>query len=700
MKEPVSVRLNPHPFASITALEIESAVEITLPLATARHNVNHDQIAFKSISLIEPPKSDMIPYLELEHAGEPPASRPKLPRRVELLYYIKNTTKIHEEIVSLDDKSELAHFSVPSIHQGFMDALENRGGIEVVRQSKLWADALKELGLNDDIELLYDAWPHGADKDTAKIPPRHLRAIAYVKGPKGSHPENNRYAFPLPISPVVDILTREVISIDPLPTAGIEPKKWLGSAFKKEEREEDKKKGYEVSGKWWEKTALKDCRPSNFVDDLQPQRRKDVKPIVVTQPEGVSFTVKDASLVEWQKWSFRVSFNFREGMVVHDVRYDNRSLFYRLSLSEMTVPYGDPRSPYHTKQAFDVGDAGAGALANTLRLGCDCLGSIYYFHGLCNGSSGQAIELPNVVCLHEEDNGISWKHTNDATHASVSARSRVLILQTMITVGNYDYIMAWKFDEAANLSYDVKATGILSTHLIESGKVSPWGNVVAPGIFAQNHQHLFCLRLDTAIDGYNNSVQTEECHPLEMDDSLNIHGNAWEVRKDIIEQPGFRDANPLQNRVFKIINENSVNPYSKNPVGYKFMPPPSQMLLAHPSSVNAKRAKFAQHHVWVTRHQEGDLWAGGKWTTNSSEEIDGISKYVASSGSVRNEDVIVWLTFGMTHSPRVEEFPVMPTESMSVMLKPADFFTHNPALDMPRNYTGEGSVNVIQAPCH
>lgn len=692
---------NLHPFASITASEIKAASDFTRSLAALRHDVDQDQVAFKAISLREPPKRLVIPYLELEHSGttDPAASLPKIPRQIEVHYYIKNTTKMYEEVVCIDDNSEVAHFAVPDNHHGPMDPLENRGGLEVVHTSKLWADAVRELGLPEDIELLYDAWPHGADKDTGEIPPRHLRAIAYVKGPAGAHPENNRYAFPLPISPVVDVLTWKVVRIDRLPTDGKDPKNWLRSSNidSKEDRNEK-----ETNEQWWTRTALKHCRPSNFFGELQPQRRKDVKPITVSQPEGVSFTVKDASLVEWQKWSFRVSFHFREGMVVHDVRYDNRSVFYRLSLSEMTVPYADPRPPFHTKQAFDLGDAGAGVLANTLRLGCDCLGSIYYFHGLCNGSKGQVFELPNVICLHEEDNGLSWKHTNDATHFSVSARSRVLILQTMITVGNYDYIMAWKFDESANVSYEVKATGILSTHLIDAGKVSPWGNVVAPGILAQNHQHLFCLRIDPAIDGYRNTIQTEECHLMEPDELLNIHGNAWEVRKDIIEQAGPRDANPLQNRVFKIINENSINPYSKNPVGYKFMPPPSQMLLAYPSSIHAKRAKFAQHHVWVTRHQEGDLWAGGKWTTNSSEETDGISSYVAGSDSVRNEDVIVWITFGMTHLPRVEEFPIMPTESSSVMLKPVDFFIRNPALDMPQNHEGEESVYIealAKEPC-
>lgn len=63
-------------------------------------------------------------------------------------------------------------------------------------------------------------------------------------------------------------------------------------------------------------------------------------------------------------------------MILHDVTYDGRELFHRLSLSEMFVPYGDPRAPYSRKSVFDVGDIGAGVAANNLALGCDCLGLI------------------------------------------------------------------------------------------------------------------------------------------------------------------------------------------------------------------------------------------------------------------------------------------------------------------------------------
>ena len=88
----------------------------------------------------------------------------------------------------------------------------------------------------------------------------------------------------------------------------------------------------------------------------------------------------------------------REGPVLHDIKYDNRPLFYRVSMSEMTVPYGDPRPPYYRKQAFDLGDSGFGLTSNTLSLGCDCLGHIAYFSGM---RDGLPVAMPNVVCMHK-----------------------------------------------------------------------------------------------------------------------------------------------------------------------------------------------------------------------------------------------------------------------------------------------------------
>lgn len=145
---------------------------------------------------------------------------------------------------------------------------------------------------------------------------------------------------------------------------------------------------------------------------------------------------------------FSLSFTPRECAVLHDIHYEGRSVLYRLSLSEMTVPYGDPRPPFQRKQAFDFGDAGAGRAANNLALGCDCLGVIKYIDAMLVDSEGKPSVSKNVVCVHEQDNGIGWKHTNFRTSRAVVTRSRELVVQFIITLANYEYIFAYKFDQA------------------------------------------------------------------------------------------------------------------------------------------------------------------------------------------------------------------------------------------------------------
>jgi len=96
----------------------------------------------------------------------------------------------------------------------------------------------------------------------------------------------------------------------------------------------------------------------------------------VVQPNGPSFRVDSSTnQVEWQNWSFQVGFNYREGLVLHNVSFQGRSVLKRASLVEMAVPYGDPYTPHPRKCAFDVGDYGLGYCANSLQLGCDCLGT-------------------------------------------------------------------------------------------------------------------------------------------------------------------------------------------------------------------------------------------------------------------------------------------------------------------------------------
>lgn len=313
--------------------------------------------------------------------------------------------------------------------------------------------------------------------------------------------------------------------------------------------------------------------------------------------------------------------------------------------------------------------------------------------------------MPNVVCCHEQDDGILWKHTNFRTQNAVVARSRILILQTIITVSNYEYIFAFHFGQDASIHYEVRATGILST---VPSEVDPESNVlygtrVAPGVLAPYHQHLFSLRMDPAIDGHSNSLVVEESKALAVDDPEvhNDYGIGYVTESRYVDREGGHDLDFTKNRTFKIVNENKINPITRTLVGFKLLPSYSQMLLADSRSYHARRSEFAQHAIWVTRYEDNDHFLAGKYTMQSNGG-DGIASAISkrnasgSPPSVRNSDIVLWHTFGSTHNPRIEDWPVMPSEKMTVGLKPVNFFEGNPGIDVAPS-TQETNKSVLYA---
>jgi primary-amine oxidase len=110
------------------------------------------------------------------------------------------------------------------------------------------------------------------------------------------------------------------------------------------------------------------------------------------------------------------------------------------------------------------------------------------------------------------------------------------------------------------------------------------------------------------------------------------------------------------------------------------------MILAQPDSSHVRRCEFGAHPIWVTRYADGELYAAGKHT-NHSLGGEGINSWIQKkhkakkTSNVKTEDIVVWHTFGTTHNPLVEDWPVMPSEKMTVSLKPVNFFEHNPGID-------------------
>lgn len=362
----------------------------------------------------------------------------------------------------------------------------------------------------------------------------------------------------------------------------------------------------------------------------------------------------------------------------------------------MNIPYADPRAPFHKKSAFDLGDTGAGIMANNLKLGCDCLGSIQYLSAVLSDDKGAPMPMENVVCIHEQDAGIGWKHTNYRTGRAAVVRNRELVVQSIITVANYEYILAFIFNQAGDLTYEVRATGILSTQPIDDGVEVPWGTVVHPGVLASHHQHIFSLRVDPAIDGHANRLVYDEIHPMPRSD-FNPHGVGYTVSETVVPESSGLDLDFDYNRTFKIQNTSSRNPINGKPVAYKIHVPPFQKMVADRDSFHHKRAEFADHNIYVTRYRDDELFAGGKYT-NQSRGGAGVRAWAKRKDNIVDDDIVVWVQFGLQHVTRIEDFPVMPCEIIKVQLKPVNFFEKNPAIDVPPSSQDSNKSTLIEEP--
>ena len=67
---------------------------------------------------------------------------------------------------------------------------------------------------------------------------------------------------------------------------------------------------------------------------------------------------------------------------------------------------------------------------------------------------------------------------------------------------------------------------------------------------------------------------------------------------------------------------------------------------------------------------------------NQNRTDNGLPRWTAANRRIENTDVVLWYVFGIHHITRVEDWPIMPVDTVSFWLKPFGFFDRNPALDV------------------
>ena len=274
-----------HPFQQLDSSEVSIARQAVIDARKP------SAILFRNIYAVEPRKNELVKFLAAEHAGTLSSDTPRPARQARVQYDEILEDRSHQYLESIIDVPSGKEVDLRKIEKNHAQPALTKDEFaefsKVCFASDKFKQSIKELNLDEEkYDIAIDPWPYGGP-DPNETSPRYTQGLVFAKL-RHDNPDTNHYGFPLPLIPVMDTHNKNIIRIDRLATGGSEDGLEYGTG---------------------PKDVLGHCKPAEYAPELlDTPLRDDVKPLNVLQPDGPSFTVSDDSLIEWQKWRFRVGY--------------------------------------------------------------------------------------------------------------------------------------------------------------------------------------------------------------------------------------------------------------------------------------------------------------------------------------------------------------------------------------------------------
>ena len=617
-----------HPLDGLTGAELETAKQVLS--ATGRID---DGSRFVMVNLAEPDKDEVLAW----KAGD------DVSRGAMLVVFHEG--EVHEAVVDLVAEELVSWETVPGVKPSMLD--DDFAATFALGRNKSWQEALKRQGIADPKKTFcFPSLPgyFGRDADGG------LRRVAKVSC-YDSSADTNLWGRPISgLMAVVDLDTGELVELVeepplPIPEGGprisADQPDSLGSLSARD-------RGFSVEGQW----------------------------------------------ISWGPWRLHLRIDPRVGPVlsrvsVRDGQAD-RSVLYQASLSEMYVPYMDPTQTWYFRTYLDVGEYGIGTSGVSLRLGKDCPSDAAGFNGTFMNNRGKVYVKENQVCVFERETGDNaWSHFSAAQQASLSRRHKELVVRFIVWLGNYDYVLDWIFTETAEIKARVGATGIVQLKAVPSRDMesatamadTAYGRLIAPETVAINHDHFFNFRLDTDVDGRENSLTLDRIRRVDLDpeETGTPRRQIWQVSSQIAarEKDAQLSIDIRKPTLWRVVNSKRSNLVG-NPVSYQLRPGVTGLSLTDAEDFPHARAAFIDHHLWVTPYDYDERYAAGRYPNQHPGGL-GLPAWTANNRDISDTDVVLWYTIGMHHVVRAEDWPIMPTVQHEFVLRPFDFFSANPS---------------------
>ncbi|KAJ6561792.1 amine oxidase catalytic domain-containing protein [Mycena capillaripes] len=404
---------------------------------------------------------------------------------------------------------------------------------------------------------------------------------------------------------------------------------------------------------------------------------------------GPRYRVDEAEQwVTWMGWAFYLSFARDMGLSLWDVRFRGERILYEVAPQEALAVYSGS-DPHQGSTVFLDGGFGMGRATRALIKGYDCPYDALFLPGITHTDVGTLLQN-DAICVFERDSGKPLsRHTGYMKGEMGAIKGYELIVRTISTVGNYDYLFDYTFQLDGTLEVRISASGYLQGAWWDEAE-TPYGTKIRDTYMGSIHDHVINYKLDFDIAGTRNSLmavslENEVVEQPWFDDDWGRDVHQQKIVRTMVrnESDALLDYPKNYEGVYAIVNEEELNRWGY-PRGYAIHPGISPI---HLTNLDSKRTKnnvnFAKHHLAVSRRKDSEPRSSSIWNINlpGTPPVDFYKFF--DGESLEQEDLTVWVNLGMHHIPRAEDSPMTLTNiaTSSVLLTPFNFNDWDPAME-------------------
>ncbi|KAM7069641.1 amine oxidase [copper-containing] 2 isoform 3-T3 [Molossus nigricans] len=441
-------------------------------------------------------------------------------------------------------------------------------------------------------------------------------------------------------------------------------------------------------------------------------------PPLQLSPQASQYSVQ-GKLVVSSLWTFTFGHGVFSGMRIFDIRFKGERVAYEVSVQECVSVYGAD-SPKTMMTRYLDSSYGLGRNSRGLVRGVDCpyQSTMVDIHVLVGQGAVQL--LPGAVCIFEEAQGLPLRrHYNHLqSHFYGGLAGSALVVRSVSSVGNYDYIWDFVFYPNGVLEGRVHATGFVNTAFLSGGEESLlFGNRVGERVLGTVHTHAFHFKLDLDVAGLKNWVVAEDVvfKPVAAPWSPEHQLQRPQLIRQVLEREdltAFPLGNPLPRYLYLAGNQTNAWGHQR---GYRIQIHGPLGIHMPLESDMEKALSWGRYQLAVTRRKEEEsqsssiYYQNDIWTPTiafadfiNNETLLGES----SSSSLFLQDLVAWVTASFLHIPHAEDVPNTVTVGNRVgfLLRPYNFFDEDPSIFSPGSVYFEkgqdaGLCNVNPVAC-